>query len=141
MTAHLLRMESISKSFGPTKALKGVSLEVNAGEALALIGENGAGKSTLMKILGGVHTQFEGTIELDGKPFEPRSPLHANELGIAVIEERVRDRVGGRGQGELRVDAGVRPPHPALDRHALARLVREPVVGDVPVRVAAPDRS
>ena len=51
----LLEMHRVSKSFGATRALDGVSMAVDAGEVRALIGENGAGKSTLMKILSGAH--------------------------------------------------------------------------------------
>ena len=82
-------MRGVRKAFGGTVALDGVDFSVASGEVCALVGENGAGKSTLMKILGGVHPQFEGTIQLGGKPFLPRSPLHANELGIAVIYQEL----------------------------------------------------
>jgi ABC-type sugar transport system ATPase subunit len=54
-----------------------------------LAGENGAGKSTLIKILAGVHTDFEGTIEIAGKPVRPESPLAANALGVAVIYQEL----------------------------------------------------
>src|SRR3954453_19064033 len=88
-TTPLVRMRSIRKRFGRVEVLCGVELDVFGGEVHILAGENGAGKSTLMKILGGVHTDFGGTIELAGKPFLPRSPLHANELGIAVIYQEL----------------------------------------------------
>ena len=50
-----LFFNSVSKSFGGTQALRGVSLHVERGEIVALLGENGAGKSTLIKTLGGIH--------------------------------------------------------------------------------------
>ena len=67
----VLRLAGVRKSFGATQALRGVSLEVGAGEVHALIGENGAGKSTLMRILSGAHAPDAGEIELDGRPYRP----------------------------------------------------------------------
>ncbi len=61
-----LKMAGITKRFGPTIALGGVSLAVHAGEVHALIGENGAGKSTLMKALSGAHQADTGAMWIDG---------------------------------------------------------------------------
>jgi ribose transport system ATP-binding protein len=87
--APLLRMEGISKRFGATRALDGVSLAVRAGEVLALIGENGAGKSTLMKILSGAHAPDAGAIQLDGRPFAPKGPHDARTSGVAMIYQEL----------------------------------------------------
>ncbi len=84
-TPTLLRMTGISKSFPGVRALDDVSLEVHAGECLALVGENGAGKSTLMKIVSGVYPADAGTVEIDGEPVNPRSPSHAQSLGVSII--------------------------------------------------------
>jgi ribose transport system ATP-binding protein len=64
-----LRFDGIVKSFGGTRALKGVSFEVRRGEIVALLGENGAGKSTLIKILSGIHKADSGAIAIDGAPY------------------------------------------------------------------------
>src|SRR6185312_6755352 len=64
-----LVFEDIRKRFGGTRALKGVSFDVGAGEIIALLGENGAGKSTLIKILGGIHRADSGEVLLDGAPY------------------------------------------------------------------------
>lgn len=64
-----LFFDRIVKSFGGTKALKGVSLKVARGEIVALLGENGAGKSTLIKTLGGIHRPDEGGVLIDGTPY------------------------------------------------------------------------
>ncbi|MBI2947785.1 MAG: sugar ABC transporter ATP-binding protein [Verrucomicrobia bacterium] len=84
-----LHMLGLQKSFGATRALKNVELEVAPGEVHALIGENGAGKSTLMKILSGAYTPDAGRIELDGQPFVPENPLHARRRGIAMIYQEL----------------------------------------------------
>ncbi len=64
-----LLFDRIVKSFGGTKALKGVSLKVERGEIVALLGENGAGKSTLIKVLGGIHRPDEGGVFIDGASY------------------------------------------------------------------------
>ena len=84
-----LRMVGVQKTFGATRALRSVSLEVATGEVHALLGENGAGKSTLMKILSGAYTRDAGTIELDGQPFNPENPLHARRCGIGMIYQEL----------------------------------------------------
>jgi ribose transport system ATP-binding protein len=85
----MLRMTGISKRFGATQALSDVSLEVRAGEALALIGENGAGKSTLMKVLSGAHAPDAGTMELNGRPYRPKNPHAARQNGVAMIYQEL----------------------------------------------------
>ena len=83
-------LDGISKRFGATQALDGVSLELRPAEAHALVGENGAGKSTLVKIFAGVHQPDTGRIELDGTAVQIHGPAHARELGIAVIHQEPR---------------------------------------------------
>jgi ribose transport system ATP-binding protein len=85
----LLTMQRISKRFGATQALSDVSLDVAAGEILALIGENGAGKSTLMKILSGAHAPDSGTMSLAGKLYRPNGPLDARRAGVAMIYQEL----------------------------------------------------
>ena len=84
-----LRLSGIRKRFGATQALDGVSLEIAPGEIHALVGENGAGKSTLMKILSGVHAPDAGTIELEGRPFAPASPLEARQQRVVMVNQEL----------------------------------------------------
>ena len=85
----LLQMREIAKSFGATRALRGVSLDVQAGRVLSLIGENGAGKSTLMKVLSGAHAPDAGTMTLAGKPYTPEGPNDARLAGVGMIYQEL----------------------------------------------------
>jgi len=82
---NLLQVRDIHKHFGGVYALRGVDLEVQPGEILALIGENGAGKSTLGKIITGVLTPDRGQIFFKGSPVNINHPLEAQKLGISII--------------------------------------------------------
>ncbi|MFM8469820.1 MAG: sugar ABC transporter ATP-binding protein [Limisphaerales bacterium] len=85
----LLEARSLTKSFPGVRALKGMSLTVERGEVLAVIGENGAGKSTLMKILAGVQTADAGEILLEDRPVAIRSVHDALAHGIALIHQEL----------------------------------------------------
>ena len=89
MTAPRLRMTGVRKSYGPTHALRGVDLELAAGEVHALVGENGAGKSTLMKVLSGAEPPDAGTMELDGTLYRPAGPQAARRHGVAMIYQEL----------------------------------------------------
>jgi ribose transport system ATP-binding protein len=88
--ASAVKLEAISKRFGATTALKGVSLALRAGEALALLGENGAGKSTLIKILAGVYGADSGEIHVDGVQRTFSSVSDAQNAGVTVIPQELR---------------------------------------------------
>lgn len=85
----LVRMQRISKHFGGVPVLNHAQFEVRAGEVHVLAGENGAGKSTLIKILAGVHTDFDGSLQIHGREVRPKTPLEANALGVAVIHQEL----------------------------------------------------
>ena len=88
-TETILELRKINKAFPGVKALTDVELMLKKGEVLALVGENGAGKSTLMKILSGAYKKDSGSIIFDGKEVEIQSPIHSEELGIAIIYQEL----------------------------------------------------
>lgn len=91
MQEKILEMKEISKAFPGVQALDKVSLTLNKGEVLALIGENGAGKSTLMKILSGAYKQDSGTIFFKGNELGDYTPAQAIGMGISIIYQELND--------------------------------------------------
>jgi simple sugar transport system ATP-binding protein len=87
MASPILKLSNISKHFGPIDVLHDISLEVNAGEVLCLLGDNGAGKSTVIKTLAGVFKPSSGTIEMDGEVVEFTGPRDAANRGIATVHQ------------------------------------------------------
>lgn len=85
----IVSMKNISKNFPGVKALDHVQFELRSGEVMALLGENGAGKSTLMKILSGVYTRDEGSLEIFGKEYGDLTPRQAQETGVAIIHQEL----------------------------------------------------
>lgn len=83
----MLEVSNLSTSYGGLIALQGVSLRIDAGEVVAVLGVNGAGKSTLLKTIAGFHPAESGTIDYDGTPLH-RMPAHAvARHGIALVPE------------------------------------------------------
>jgi simple sugar transport system ATP-binding protein len=85
MTQHLIELKNITKSFGSVYALGGVSLHVDPGEVVGLIGDNGAGKSTLIKILAGVIRPTSGEILVEGTRVTNWSPARSRAAGIETV--------------------------------------------------------
>ncbi|MDP3085186.1 MAG: ABC transporter ATP-binding protein [Rubrivivax sp.] len=79
----VLRIRGLRKSFGATEIIRGVDLELRAGERRALIGPNGAGKSTLFHLISGNLKPSAGEIELDGLRIDGWSPERVNRMGLA----------------------------------------------------------
>lgn len=85
----VLEIQHISKDFSGVYALKNVNMQIFAGEVTAIIGENGAGKSTLMKIVSGVHTEFEGDVFLNNEKIDFKNPKQAADKGIVIIHQEL----------------------------------------------------
>ena len=85
----ILQLSGIGKSFGSARVLDDVTFDLRAGEVHLLAGENGAGKSTLIKILAGIHADYDGTIALEGRLVRFATSHAANWAGIAVIHQEM----------------------------------------------------
>lgn len=87
---HAIELKGISKRFGTVEANRKISLTVEKGEILSLLGENGSGKTTLMNMLSGIYFPDEGQILIDGKEAVIRSPKDAYRLGIGMIHQHLK---------------------------------------------------
>jgi len=83
----MLRVTDVQVNYGAIRALKGVSLEVNAGEVVALIGANGAGKSTLLRTISGVLRPLAGDITFEGRSVRAMPEDHIVRLGLLQVQE------------------------------------------------------
>jgi ribose transport system ATP-binding protein len=81
----MFRAQNITKTFGPTKALVEVYVDVKKGEIHGLIGENGSGKSTLSSIASGITARDDGIMYLDGQTFSPKNAIDASTKGVSMI--------------------------------------------------------
>ena len=83
----MLRVTGIEAGYGSIRVLKGVDLEVKAGEIVALIGANGAGKTTLLKVISGVHPAVKGNVVFQGRSIIRRAPHAIARQGIVLVQE------------------------------------------------------
>jgi L-arabinose transport system ATP-binding protein len=123
-TTPRLRAEGISKAFAGVQALTDVSLDIRAGEVLALMGENGAGKSTLLRILTGEHAPSAGRLLVDGREVSFATPGDAQRAGLRVIQQE--PEIVPHVSVAENVYLGRLPRRGRLfDRRALNRRIRE----------------
>ncbi len=130
----LLRVERVAKAFGPTRAIRDASLEVRAGEVLALVGENGSGKSTLVKILAGVHQPDAGSISVGGSVVSGLvSPRDAHSHGIATVFQEVLVAEARSVLDNVWLGiGGIRARVSRADKVRLARAVLTDLLGTAP---------
>jgi branched-chain amino acid transport system ATP-binding protein len=83
----LLSVQNVTARYGEAQVLRGVSLEVGAGEVVTLVGRNGAGKSTLLRCLMGLHRPMTGRIELDGRDITKLAPHKRCRLGLGYVPD------------------------------------------------------
>lgn len=85
----LLSLQQIEKSYGTNRVLRGVSLSIDPGEVVSIIGENGAGKSTLARIIAGVAAADAGHLQWQGRPVSFSSPRDAIKRGIGMVHQEL----------------------------------------------------
>ena len=85
MAEPILSLRGITKHFGGVKALTDVSLDLEPGKVIALVGDNGAGKSTLVKIMSGVHRFDSGRYTLAGEDMHPSGPAEVADRGVQTV--------------------------------------------------------
>ena len=87
MSTPLLSLANVESAYGPIKAIRGVSLQVTAGQIVTVLGSNGAGKSTILKTISGIIDPRRGSIEFKGQPIGSRDPAYIVRQGISHVPE------------------------------------------------------
>ncbi|MEN6387125.1 MAG: sugar ABC transporter ATP-binding protein [Phycisphaerales bacterium] len=90
----MVHLQDLHKTFGSTKAVDGVSLDIDKGEIRGLVGENGSGKSTLMCMVAGLLKPDSGSMTVEGQPYAPQHQAHANDKGVSMIVQEVNTLAG-----------------------------------------------
>ncbi len=116
----LVELRDIEVAFGGLHAVDGVTIDLNAGEVVALVGGNGAGKSTLMHTLSGAHPADAGEIRINGQPVVIRNPRDARHNGVEVIYQKLALADNIDAAGNVFLGRELRSRTGALDDSAMA---------------------
>ncbi len=120
----VVRARNIVKSFGATRAVRGVSLAIPSGAIVGLVGENGAGKSTLARVIAGVYAPDDGVVEIAGQVRHLRDPHEGLRAGVSLMAQEIA--LVPEATVEENVLLGSLPRRgPFLDRRAMRRRYRE----------------
>ena len=122
MSETVIELRNVTKTFGSVTSNDHVSMKIEKGEILALLGENGSGKTSLMNMLSGIYFPDEGEIILNGKPVTIRDPRDAYELGIGMVHQHFKlvDVFTASENMILGIDAKAK-----LDRKKIAAQIKE----------------
>lgn len=132
---NVLSLKNIHKAFGGVVAIQDFSLDLKAGEIVALVGDNGAGKSTLIKLISGVYTPTSGTIHLDGDAMSFRDASAARDHGIEVVYQDLA--LADQQPVFMNMFLGrelTKPPFGLLDKARMRRESQE-LVDELDVRI------
>lgn len=126
----VLEVRGLRKRYGMVEALRGVDVDLYRGEVLGLVGDNGAGKSTFVKCLAGVHEADGGSIRLEGRLIEFRSPHEGREAGIEVVYQELALAPDLTVWGNIFLGRELRVDGPLkclawLDKRAMRRAAQE----------------
>ena len=128
MTATLLSVDHVEVRYGPVPAIRDLTLEVDKGEIVTLLGANGAGKTTTLRMISGLHKPFAGSVHLDGIDITTAPPHHLVDLGLSHVPEGRRifpHHDGDREPRDGRVSA-----QGQLQRRVRPHLHAVPVLGE-----------
>jgi D-xylose transport system ATP-binding protein len=120
VSAPLIEVVGIEKSFGAVRAVDGMSCELHEGEVVGLLGHNGAGKTTLIKVLAGVYPPESGEIRLRGRPVSFKSPRDARAAGIETIYQNLALADNIDATGNMFLGRELRTRWRTLDTHRMA---------------------
>jgi simple sugar transport system ATP-binding protein len=137
-TSPLVRLDRVRKEFGGVVALQEVTLDINPGEIVALVGDNGAGKSTLIKMIAGVHQPTSGQIVLEGEAVRLTNPNDSRAHGIEVVFQDLA--LADQQPVYMNMFLGrelVRGPLRRLDRDRMAAETQE-LLDELDVRIPSP---
>ena len=121
----VLEHSNISKHFGAIHAVSDVSLSIEAGEVVGLMGDNGAGKSTLVKMIAGNFTPTHGTIRLDGKEVHFHHPVDARRHGVEIVHQDLALCNNLTAAANVFLGREMRTPFGILDYSAMYRRAGE----------------
>jgi branched-chain amino acid transport system ATP-binding protein len=126
----MLMLENVHVRYGAIAALRGVSLRVNQGEMVGLIGVNGAGKTTTLMTIAGVLKPMQGTITFAGQPIVGQSPEEIVRQGIALVPEGRRIFPGLTVEENLRLGAAIRSDRAEIQQDIDEMCTRFPILGE-----------